>query len=127
MGVREYLDTIKSLDNKVELTKIGIEWVKRNIKYQGETEEYIKQIEELENDIKLYIEELTGMETYIIRKILDIKDYEYQMVIIEREMMGKTWEEIAEDNGYVAQTLRNKHKKALVELSRLMEYDNKRR
>ena len=127
MGVREYLDTIKSLDNKVELTKIGIEWVKRNIKYQGETEEYIKQIEGLENDIKLYIEELTGMETYIIRKILDIKDYEYQMVIIEREMMGKTWEEIAEDNGYVAQTLRNKHKKALVELSRLMEYDNKRR
>lgn len=128
MTTKEYLRQLKTInhriDNKVEaamrLRSLAEKCTStmsnepRGTDFRGKDDIIVKAIM-LEQEINQDIDGLIDLKAEIIRKIDLIQDDAYKILLTERYILGKTWEQIAVDMNYTFQHIHRLHGQALLE------------
>lgn len=87
-------------------------------KGKSKMEDAIIKIMELEDEINHDIDRLVDLKTDITHLIKNLDSHEYQIILEQRYLCFKSWEQIAVDMGYSIQHTFRLHDAALTELER---------
>ena len=79
------------------------------------------KIMDLEKELNNHIKEFIDLKSKITKKIDELPDIEYRLVLMLRYLDFKTWEEIAEMMNYSRQWVTKIHGRALNSLQKLLE------
>lgn len=123
MLAKEYLEQLWDLDKKVESKMRERDWVVRRADMVGLTDDMELLLRQYDDEVNDYIDSLLRLEIDVIDKIMKLEDYTHQMIIRERYLFGKKWQEISDEQHYELSSLHYKHNKALEEFSKLMMED----
>lgn len=85
-------------------------------KGKSKIEDAIIKIMELEDEINHDIDRLVDLKTDITHLIKNLDSHEYQIILEQRYLCFKSWEQIAVDMGYSIQHTFRLHDAALTEL-----------
>lgn len=88
------------------------------------TEDVIVKIIALEEEVNQDIDELVDLKTDITHLIKTLESHEYQIILEQRYLCFKTWEQISVDMGYSIQHTFRLHDKALKALSENYEVES---
>lgn len=81
-------------------------------------EDAITKIMDLEDEINRDIDKLVDLKTDITHLIKNLDSHEHQIILEQRYLCFKSWEQIAVDMGYSIQHIFRLHDAALTELER---------
>ncbi len=87
-------------------------------------EDVIVKIIALEEEVNQDIDELVDLKTDITHLIKMLENHEYQIILEQRYLCFKTWEQISVDMGYSIQHTFRLHDKALKALSENYEVES---
>src|SRR5699024_1805732 len=87
-------------------------------KGKSKIEDAIIKIMELEDEINHDIDKLVDLKTDITHLIKNLDSHEYQIILEQRYLCFKSWEQISVDLGYSIQHTFRLHDAALTELER---------
>ncbi len=87
-------------------------------------EDVIVKIIGLEEEVNQDIDELVDLKTDITHLIKTLENHEYQIILEQRYLCFKTWEQISVDMGYSIQHTFRLHDKALKALSGNFEVES---
>ncbi len=87
-------------------------------------EDVIVKIIALEEEVNQDIDELVDLKTDITHLIKTLENHEYQIILEQRYLCFKTWEQISVDMGYSIQHTFRLHDKALKALSENYEVES---
>ena len=87
-------------------------------------EDVIVKIIALEEEVNQDIDELVDLKTDITHLIKTLESHEYQIILEQRYLCFKTWEQISVDMGYSIQHTFRLHDKALKALSENHEVES---
>lgn len=87
-------------------------------------EDVIVKIIALEEEVNQDIDELVDLKTDITHLIKTLENHEYQIILEQRYLCFKTWEQISVDLGYSIQHTFRLHDKALKALSENYEVES---
>ena len=87
-------------------------------------EDVIVKIIALEEEVNQDIDELVDLKTDITHLIKTLESHEYQIILEQRYLCFKTWEQISVDMGYSIQHTFRLHDKALKALSENYEVES---
>ena len=133
MKIKDYLNQAHRLDQRINskleqiaslhdlATKAAVTYsdMPRNPnKGKSRIEECIMKIMELEEEINRDIDRLVDLKTDITHLIKKLDSHEYQILLEQRYLCFKSWEQISVDLGYSIQHTFRLHETALEELSR---------
>ena len=133
MKIKDYLNQAHRLDQRINskleqiaslhdlATKATVTYsdMPRNPnKGKSRIEECIMKIMELEEEINRDIDKLVDLKTDITHLIKMLDSHEYQILLEQRYLCFKSWEQISVDLGYSIQHTFRLHDEALKELSR---------
>ena len=79
-------------------------------------ESILVKIFSLEHEINADIDTLVDLKREIMRAIKDVKNVEYQLILEQRYLCFKRWEQIAVDMNVASRTLYMLHERALAEI-----------
>ena len=79
-------------------------------------ESILVKIFSLEHEINADIDTLVDLKREIMRAIKDVKNVEYQLILEQRYLCFKRWEQIAVDMNVASRTLYMLHGRALAEI-----------
>lgn len=84
-------------------------------------EDIIVKIMDLEEEVNKDIDALVDLKMDITHLIKFVDNHEYQIILEQRYLCFKTWEQISVDMGYSIQHTFRLHDKALKEVGRIYE------
>ena len=87
-------------------------------------EDVIVKIIALEEEVNQDIDELVDLKTDITHLVKTLESHEYQIILEQRYLCFKTWEQISVDMGYSIQHTFRLHDKALKALSENYEVES---
>lgn len=134
MKIKEYLNQAHRLDQRInskleQISSLHDLASKATVTYsdmprnpnkgKSRIEECILKIMELEEEINRDIDRLVDLKTDITHLIKKLDSHEYQILLEQRYLCFKSWEQISVDLGYSIQHTFRLHDEALKELSRL--------
>lgn len=132
MTTKDYLRQLKTINHRID-TKIEtaarlralaekctstISDEPRGTNFKGKDDIIIKVIM-IEQEINNDIDNLIDLKAEIIRQIEGIQDDTYKILLTERYILGKTWEQIAVDMSYSYIHIHRLHSQALQELNKV--------
>ncbi|MDN6326667.1 MAG: hypothetical protein L0J48_01440 [Alkalibacterium sp.] len=135
MTPKEYFNKLLDLDKeinskineqeKIRATKLGSsvsynEPIFSN-QFHSKTEDIALKLTENEERITEMIDEYVDMRERISKEIDQLDDYIYRIVLRERYICDKRWEEIAVEQGYVYRSITRFHGEALQEFERMFK------
>ena len=91
---------------------------------KSKIEDAIIKIMELEEEINKDIDKLVDLKADITHLIKKLDSHEYQIILEQRYLSFKSWEQIAVDMGYSMQHTFRLHDKALRELSKFYKVES---
>ena len=133
MKIKEYLMQAYRIDQRInsKLEQIGALHdlaTKATVTYSdmpkspnrsgSRIEDAIIKIIDLEDEINKDIDRLVDLKTDITHLIKNLDSHEYQIILEQRYLCFKSWEQIAVDMGYSIQHTFRLHDAALTELER---------
>ena len=133
MTVKDFLNQAHRLDQRInsKLEQIGALHdlaTKATVTYSdmpkspnrsgSRIEDAIIKIIDLEDEINKDIDRLVDLKTDITHLIKNLDSHEYQIILEQRYLCFKSWEQIAVDMGYSIQHTFRLHDAALTELER---------
>ena len=139
MKIKDYLNQAHRLDQRINskleqiaslhdlATKATVTYsdMPRNPnKGKSRIEECIMKIMELEEEINRDIDKLVDLKTDITHLIKMLDSHEYQILLEQRYLCFKSWEQISVDLGYSIQHTFRLHDEALKELSRFYKNES---
>lgn len=131
-GKKDYLKSYKKIRNRLYSLELQLERIKIDMVHvrasqgdgmprsQGETTDlsrYMEQMAELEEQIDAKRAELIDRQIRITSAINALNDDDECTVMTEKYINGKTWEQVAEDNGFAWMTMHRIHGRALKKIS----------
>ena len=119
MGTKEYLEQLLDLDKKIDSKMRERKWIVRRADWYGLTEESELKLRKYDEEVNDYIDELLELEITVSEEIMQLEDYTHQMVLRERYMFGKKWQQIADEQQYELSSLHYIHNKALDEFEKV--------
>ena len=140
MGIKEYLNQAHRLDQRINskldqiaslhdlATKATVTYsdMPRNPnKGKSKLEDTIIKIMELEEEINRDIDRLVELKGDITHLIKRLDSHEYQILLEQRYLCFKSWEQISVDMGYSIQHTYRLHDEALTELSKFFKDESK--
>lgn len=128
---KEYLKSYKKTRNRLNSLELQLEQIRIDIVHvrasQGngmprahentDLSQYMQQIGDLEEQIDDMRMELLDKQIKITSAIKALDDDDECTVMTEKYLNGKTWEQVAEDNGFAWRTMHRIHGKALKKIS----------
>lgn len=140
MRAKEYLQSIRSLDAKinnkinqldevrskltsVSSTSTGDERVQTSISLGSKTESLIIKLEVLSEEINGDIDRYVGEKNKAINLVNCLENKTYIEILSFRYFEGRTWEEIAVKMGYGYRHTLRIHGQALVEFQKVLDTD----
>ena len=133
MKIKDYLNQAHRLDQRInskleqiaslhdlatKATATYSDMPRNPNKGKSRIEECILKIMELEEEINRDIDRLVDLKTDITHLIKKLDSHEYQILLEQRYLCFKSWEQISVDLGYSIQHTFRLHDEALKELSR---------
>ena len=133
MKIKDYLNQAHRLDQRInskleQIASLHDLATKATVTYsdmpsnpnkgKSRIEECIMKIMELEEEINRDIDRLVDLKTDITHLIKKLDSHEYQILLEQRYLCFKSWEQISVDLGYSIQHTFRLHDEALKELSR---------
>ena len=117
--INSKLEQIASLHDLATKATVTYSDMPRNPnKGKSKMEDAIIKIMELEDEINHDIDRLVDLKTDITHLIKNLDSHEYQIILEQRYLCFKSWEQIAVDMGYSIQHTFRLHDAALTELER---------
>lgn len=117
--INSKLEQIASLHDLATKATVTYSDMPRNPnKGKSKIEDTIIKIMELEDEINHDIDRLVDLKTDITHLIKNLDSHEYQIILEQRYLCFKSWEQIAVDMGYSIQHTSRLHDAALTELER---------
>lgn len=117
--INSKLEQIASLHDLATKATVTYSDMPRNPnKGKSKIEDTIIKIMELEDEINHDIDRLVDLKTDITHLIKNLDSHEYQIILEQRYLCFKSWEQIAVDMGYSIQHTFRLHDAALTELER---------
>lgn len=117
--INSKLEQIASLHDLATKATVTYSDMPRNTnKGKSKIEDAIIKIMELEDEINHDIDRLVDLKTDITHLIKNLDSHEYQIILEQRYLCFKSWEQIAVDMGYSIQHTFRLHDAALTELGR---------
>lgn len=117
--INSKLEQIASLHDLATKATVTYSDMPRNPnKGKSKIEDAIIKIMELEDEINHDIDRLVDLKTDITHLIKNLDSHEYQIILEQRYLCFKSWEQIAVDMGYSIQHTFRLHDAALTELER---------
>lgn len=117
--INSKLEQIASLHDLATKATVTYSDMPRNPnKGKSKIEDSIIKIMELEDEINHDIDRLVDLKTDITHLIKNLDSHEYQIILEQRYLCFKSWEQIAVDMGYSIQHTFRLHDAALTELKR---------
>ncbi len=115
--INSKLEQIASLHDLATKATVTYSDMPRNPnKGKSKIEDAIIKIMELEDEINHDIDRLVDLKTDITHLIKNLDSHEYQIILEQRYLCFKSWEQIAVDMGYSIQHTFRLHDAALTEL-----------
>ena len=133
MKIKDYLNQAHRLDQRInskleQITSLHDLATKATVTYsdmprnpnkgKSRIEECILKIMELEEEINRDIDRLVDLKTDITHLIKKLDSHEYQILLEQRYLCFKSWEQISVNLGYSIQHTFRLHDEAMKELSR---------
>lgn len=126
--LRSYKKTrnrINSLEEQKKQLRIDIQHVRASLgdglpRSRGETTDlsvYFEQMSEIEEQLNTKRTEQAEKQRRITAAINALDDDDECTIMTEKYINGKTWEEVAEDNGYSWRTMHRIHSQALKKIN----------
>ena len=140
MGIKEYLNQAHRLDQRINskldqiaslhdlATKATVTYsdMPRNPnKGKSKLEDTIVKIMELEEEINRDLDRLVELKGDITHLIKRLDSHEYQILLEQRYLCFKSWEQISVDMGYSIQHTYRLHDEALTELNKIFKDESK--
>jgi len=134
MNAKQYLRQVRRLDDivnakleQVEMLKAMTTKITTNLTTDKVQESNIPdkistlicKIVDLEKEITNDINKLIALKTEIMRKIDNIQNDDYRLLLTLRYLNFKTWEQIAVEMGFTFQWVHELHKRALIEFEKV--------
>lgn len=117
--INSKLEQIASLHDLATKATVTFSDMPRNPnKGKSKIEDAIIKIMELEDEINHDIDKLVDLKTDITHLIKNLDSHEYQIILEQRYLCFKSWEQISVDLGYSIQHTFRLHDAALTELER---------
>jgi len=117
--INSKLEQIASLHDLATKATVTYSDMPRNPnKGKSKIEDAIIKIMELEDEINHDIDKLVDLKTDITHLIKNLDSHEYQIILEQRYLCFKSWEQIAVDMGFSIQHTFRLHDAALTELER---------
>jgi len=130
MNAKEFLMRGRNIEHRVETIKEQIEHYRSMVNNCTATysdspksttsnyklEECTQKIMELQEELCSAMVDLVDVTCEISRAIQKIDNYDYQNLLVNRYVLGKTWEKIAEDMNYGIRNVHRLHGEALREI-----------
>lgn len=117
--INSKLEQIASLHDLATKATVTYSDMPRNPnKGNSRIEDAIIKIIELEDEINKDIDKLVDLKTDITHLIKNLYSHEYQIILEQRYLCFKSWEQIAVDMGYSIQHTFRLHDAALTELEK---------
>lgn len=141
MGVKQYLQQVKRLDDIVNAKYEQIEALRliatkittypRDVKVQtspsnDRLEKIVVKIADLENELNSSIDKLVDLKAEITQRIDEVSNNDYRLLLALRYLNFKTWEQIANEMHYDVRWIHELHKRALAEFEnmQILKYDS---
>lgn len=132
MTTKQWLMRARNIDREIDsLIKARGELYDRVTKitqsYTGDVVQSTKdphrfeKLAEYEIEIDLRIDKLIDVKREINAKINQLSDWKLRMVLFERYLLGRTWEQIAVDMHYTYQHVCRLHGRALIEMGGILK------
>lgn len=119
MGAKERLERIRDLDRKIDSKLKERERLVRYIDYTGLEEGLVNRLRRYDDEVNDYIDEMLNLEIDVVEEIEQLDNFNHKMVLRERYLHSKTWEEIEEGHHYDVRHLHRLHKQALKEMDKI--------
>ena len=117
--INSKLEQIASLHDLATKATVTFSDMPRNSnKGKSKIEDAIIKIMELEDEINHDIDKLVDLKTNITHLIKNLDSHEYQIILEQRYLCFKSWEQISVDLGYSIQHTFRLHDAALTDLER---------
>ena len=117
--INSKLEQIASLHDLATKATVTFSDMPRNPnKGKSKIEDAIIKIMELEDEINHDIDKLVDLKTDITHLIKNLDSHEYQIILEQRYLCFKSWEQISVDLGYSIQHTFRLHDAALTDLER---------
>ena len=117
--INSKLEQIASLHDLATKATVTFSDMPRNPnKGKSKIEDAIIKIMELEDEINHDIDKLVDLKTNITHLIKNLDSHEYQIILEQRYLCFKSWEQISVDLGYSIQHTFRLHDAALTDLER---------
>ena len=111
--IREQIEHYKCLLNNCTATYSDMP---KSTDLNYKLEECTQKIMDLQEELCEAMADLVDVTCEISRAIRKINNYDYQDLLVKRYVLGKTWEEIADDLNYGIRNVHRLHGEALREL-----------
>ena len=123
--INSKLEQIQSLRELATKSTVTYSDMPRNPnRGKSKIEDAIIKIMELEEEINKDIDKLVDLKADITHLIKKLDSHEYQIILEQRYLSFKSWEQIAVDMGYSMQHTFRLHDKALRELSKFYKVES---
>ena len=119
MGAKERLERIRDLDRKIDSKLKERERLVRYIDYTGLEEGLVNRLRRYDDEVNDFIDEMLNLEIAVVGEIEQLDNFNLQMVLRERYIHNKKWEEIEEEHHYDVRHLHRLHKQALKEMDKI--------
>lgn len=128
-GYKKTRNRINSLEAQKEQLRIDIQHVRASLgdslpRAKGGTTDlsrYFEQMSEIEEQLVVKRTEQAEKQKRITDAINELDDDDECTIMTEKYINGKTWEQVAEDNGYAWVTMHRIHGRALQKIKLRME------
>lgn len=121
MDVQEYLEQIKDLEKKIDSKLRERRLITRLTKQHEIEEETGMKLRVYDEEVNDYVDELLCLQIKIADEIMQLEDFTHQMVLRERYLHSKKWEQIAEEQHYEVPSLHRLHNKALEKFGEVLK------
>lgn len=118
MGAKEYLEQVRNMSKRVDSKLRERERMLSRVEGVELTDELELKLRKYDEEVNDYVDELLGLQVKIADEIMQLDKYTHQMVLRERYLHNKKWEEIADEQHYDISYLHKLHRQALGELEK---------
>lgn len=108
----------KLMNQSIKATRITHDPIYNN-QVSSPTEDTIIKLFDHSNEINKYIDKLVELKIQISKEIMELENKNHRMVLRERYMCSKKWEDIAEEQNYDKSWIIRLHGRALLEFKEL--------
>lgn len=124
LDAKKRLERIRELDKKIESKLKERDRLARYTNGFVLKEDLEMRLRRYDEEVNDYIDELLNLEIDVVEDIEQLDNFNHQMVLRERYIHNKKWEDIEEEQHYDISYLHNLHRKALKEMDEVLMSKN---